>query len=174
MVAILLHFIKTDIAWLGLSDLCKFAVYFVIGISVHNVFKIKISGNPSLIIASLLLTAVSAFLFWEFHNNAFVMFLESILMLAACLFLSQLLAEKNFKFVNFINENVFTFYICSWPFQAVSEKVLDFFALEWYVYTIVMFLTGIIAPCVIIIFYRKFKFINCNILSYLLGFRVVK
>ncbi len=174
LAAIVLHFIKTDIAWLGFSDLCEFTVYFVIGISAHEVLKIKKLRNGELIVGSLLLTAVSIVLFSKFRHNTFVMFVESILMLVACLFLSQLLAEKKFKYVNFINENVFTFYICSWPFQAISEKILDFFALEWYVYTIVMFLIGIAAPCITIIVYRKLKFINCNFLSYLFGFRVVK
>ena len=93
-------------------------------------------------------------------------------MLVACLFLSQLLAEKNFKYVNFLNENVFTFYIWSWPFQAVAEKILSLFSAEWYVYTIVMFFIGAIAPCVIITVYKKLKFINCNFLNYLLGVRV--
>lgn len=173
-VAIVLHFIKTDIAWLGISDLCKFTVYFVIGILVCGVVKIKKLRSGELIVGALLLVAVSILLFLKFYHNAFVMFTESILMLMACLFLSQLPAEKNFKCVNFINENVFTFYICSWPFQAVSEKILGFFTPEWYVYTIVMFLIGVAAPCIIILVYRKLKFINCNFLSYLFGFRVVK
>ncbi len=174
LVAIMLHFIKTDIAWLGFGDLCKFAVYFVIGIFVYEILKIKKLRNRNLIAGTLLLTAVSIVLFLKFRHNTFVMFAESILMLVACLFVSQLLSEKNFKCVNFINENVFTFYICSWPFQAVSEKILDFFALEWYVYTIVMFFTGVLAPFIVIIVYKKFKFTNCNFLSYLLGFRMVK
>lgn len=174
LVAIVLHFIKTDIVWLGFSDLCEFAVYFVIGISAREVLKIKKPKNAELIVGALVLTAVSIILFLKFHYNAFVMFIESLLMLAACLFLSQLLAEKNFKCVDFLNENVFTFYIWSWPFQAVGEKILDLFSVEWYVYTIVMFFIGVVAPCVIIIVYKKLRFINCNFLNYLLGFRVVK
>ena len=171
-VALVLHFIKTDIEWLGFSDLCEFAVYFVIGFSACEIIKIKKLRNSELIVSTLVLTAVSIILFLKFRHNALVMFIESILMLVACLFLSQLLAEKNFKFVDFLNENVFTFYIWSWPFQAVSEKILNLFSLDWYVYTIVMFFTGVVAPCVIIIIYKKLKFINCSFLSYLLGFRV--
>ncbi len=174
LVAIVLHFIKTDITWLGISDLCEFTVFFVIGILARDVLKIKKHRNVELVIGAFLLTAGSIVLFLKFRYNPFVMFAESILMLVACLFLSQLLAEKNFKSVNFINENVFTFYICSWPFQAISEKILDLFTFEWYVYTIFMFLIGVVAPCFIIIVYKKLKFINCNFLSYLLGFRVVK
>ncbi len=174
LVAFALHFIKTDILWLGLSDLCKFTVYFVIGIFACQVLKIKKLKNRELVAGAFLFTAVSIVLFLEFQHNTFVMFTESIFMLVACLFLSQLLSEKNFRCVNFISENVFTFYICAWPFQAISEKILDFFNPEWYIYTIIMFLTGVVAPCVIIIAYRKFKFINCNFLDYLLGFRVVK
>lgn len=174
LVAMMLHFIKTDIVWLGLSDLCEFIVYFVIGVLSSEVIKIKKLRNGELIVGSLLLTALSIVMFFKFRHNTFIMFIESILMLVACLFLSQLLSEKKFKSVNFINENVFTFYICSWPFQAVGEKILDCFSLEWYVYTIVMFLIGIAAPYIIIIVYKKLKFINCNFLSYLLGFRVVK
>ena len=174
LVAIMLHFIKTDIAWLGFSDLCYFTVYFVMGIFVCEVLKIKKLRNRELIVGTILLTAASIVLFSKFRHNTFVMFVESILMLVACLFLSQLLSEKNFKCVNFINENVFTFYICSWPFQAFSEKILNLFTLDWYIYTVVMFLIGVAAPCIIIIAYKKLKFINCNFLSYLLGFRVVK
>ena len=174
LVAIVLHFVKTDIAWFGLSDLCEFIVYFVLGIFVGEALKIKKLRNVELIVGALLLTAVSVVLYSKFRHNTFIMFTECILMLVACLFISQLLSEKKFKFVNFINENVFTFYIFSWPFQAISEKILDFFSLEWYVYTIVMFLIGVAAPCIIIIVYKKLKFINCNFLNYLLGFRVVK
>lgn len=174
LVAVVLHFIKTDVMWLGFSDLCDFTVYFVIGILAREGFKIKKLRNAELIVGALLLTAVSIVLFSNFRHNTFIMFIESLLMLVACLFSSQLLAEKNFKCVNFINENVFTFYICSWPFQAVGEKILDLFSLEWYVYTIIMFFIGVAAPCIIIIVYRKLKFINCSFLNYLLGFRVVK
>ena len=99
-VAIVLHFIKTDIAWLGFSDLCKFAVYFVIGILACELLKIKKLGNTELIVGTLILTAVSIVLFSEFSHNTFVMFIESILMLVACLFLSQLMVEKNFNLLN--------------------------------------------------------------------------
>ena len=174
LVAIVLHFIKTDVAWLGISDLCKFTVYFVIGILSQNILKTKKIGNGNLIIGVLLLTSASIVLFLEFHKNTFVMFIESLLMLVACLFVSQLLSKKHFKCVDFINNNVFTFYICAWPVQAVSEKILNFFTPEWYVYTIVMFLTGVVAPCIVIILYKKLEFINCNFLSYLCGFRVVE
>lgn len=174
LVAIVLHFIKTDIPWLGLSDLCKFTVYFAMGIFVCDAFKIKKIKKEKLIVGIPFLTILSIALFLNFHQNTFVMFGESILMLVACLFIAQLLAEKNFKCVHFINENVFTFYICSWPFQAIGEKILNIFTPEWYVYTIVMFLLGVSAPCIIIMVYRKLKFVNCKFLSYLLGFRVVK
>ena len=149
-----LHFIKTDIEWFGFSDLCKFIVYFVIGILACDVLKIKKTENSKLIVGTLLIISTSITLFVKFHHNTLVMFFESLLMLIACLFISQLLAEKNFKCVDFINRNVFTFYICSWPFQAVSEKILDFFSLDWYVYTLVMFFTGIMAPYIMIILYK--------------------
>lgn len=174
LVTIVLHFIETEIVWLGLCDLCDFAVYFVIGIFTYDVLKIKKLKNKKLVICSFLLTAVSVILFLKFQHNTFVMFVESILMLWVCLFVAQLLVEKNFKSVNFINENALTFYICSWPFQAACEKVLDCFSFNWYVYTLSMFLIGVIAPCIIIMIYKKFRFINCNFFSYLLGFRVVK
>lgn len=174
LVAIALHFIKTDIAWLGINDLCNFTVYFVIGILTRDVLKIKKLDNGKYIVYALLLATTSIVLFLKFFENTFVMFIESILMLVTCLFISQILAGKNLRCVDFINENVFTFYICSWPFQGISEKILDFFSAEWYIYTIVMFLTGVVAPCIIIALYKRFKFINCNFLNYLLGFSVVE
>lgn len=174
LIAFALHFIKVDILWLGLSDLCKFTVYFVIGIFACQVLKIKKHKNTELIFGTILFAAASVVLFCKFQHNTFVMFIESIFMLVACLFLSNLLSEKSFSCVNFISENVFTFYICAWPFQAISEKLLNFFRPEWYVYTVIMFLTGVVAPCFIIIAYRNFKLINCKFLDYLLGFRVVK
>ena len=151
-VTLVLHFIKTDIEWLGIRDLCKFAVYFAIGFSACEVIKVKKLRKAGLIASTLVLVFVSLVLFLKFRHNAPVMFIESILMLVACLFLSQLLAEKNFKYVNFLNENVFTFYIWSWPFQAVAEKILSLFSAEWYVYTIVMFCFNYQ------IFYQSFNF----------------
>lgn len=174
LIAMVLHFMKTDIEWLGISDLCNFTVYFVIGILASDVLKIKKLRQGALIAGAILLIVVSIVLFLNFYNNIFVMFIESILMLIACLFISQLLAEKNFKCVSFVNKNVFTFYIYSWPFQAISGKILDFFNSEWYVYTIAMFLIGVAVPCIIIMVYKKLEFINCNFLRYLLGFRVVE
>lgn len=169
-----LHFINTNIAWLGISDLCKFTVFFVIGVLVHDVIKIKKLENRTLLISCLLFVVTSIFLFLKFSHNSFIMFLESILMLTSCLFVAQLLSEKNFKCVQFINENVFTFYICSWPFQAIGEKFLDFFTVEWYIYTIVMFAIGVLAPGTIIIFCKKLKLTKFKLLSYLLGFRMVE
>lgn len=172
LVSVILHFLKNDILWLGISDLCEFIVYFVIGIFAHQALNVKKTESEKLITGALILTTVSVLMFLKLRQNAVALFAESIFMLTVCLFLSQLLAEKNFKFVKFVNDNVFTFFIYSWPFQAIAEKMLNVFNPQWFIYTITMFLIGLISPCVIILFYKKVKFINCAFCSYLLGFRV--
>ena len=174
LVTLILHFLKTDITWLGISDLCQFAIYFVVGIASFGILEARKADNKKLIVYILSLITVSVVLFLEFSQNTFVMFIESLLMLGACLFVAQHLSKKHFKIVDFINENVFTFYICSWPFQAIGEKMLDFFTVEWYVYTIVMFIIGLLSPCAVVIFYKKLKFMNFKFLSYILGFRTVE
>ena len=172
LISTILHFLKPDIMWLGISDICEFVVYFVMGIFARQVLNIKKLKNEKLIIGVLVLAGLSVVVFTKLRYNPFALFIEGLFMLVACLFLSQLLAEKNIKCVNFVNDNVFTFFIYSWPFQAVAEQILNTFNPRWFVYTIAMFFIGVIAPCVIILFYKKLKFLHCTFLNYLLGFRV--
>ena len=172
VAALCLHFVKTDILWLGLSDICAFSFYFVLGIVIQhiNLAERKIKVLPSFAVG-LVLTALSVTAYVYLGSGAVVSFVISLLMLAALFLFSKALSCKELKLAAFLSGNVFTFYIYSWPAQAAAEMLCTKFGFAWYVTCPIMFVVGVLFPVAIILVYGKLKFLHAAFFKRVLGVR---
>lgn len=98
-------------------------------------------------------------------------FLLAVLLLFSCWELGQLLKARRTSALDFIAENVFTFYIYSWPAQAVVERLCSHFRQPWTVTTPLMFAVGILLPTLLVWIYRKAAWMHCRAAELVLGVR---
>lgn len=166
--------IKSD--FLGIKDICEFAVYFGVGYLLCKKLSDKDFKIPNFvrIIAVVLFTAggVASFI-WFDSRYSFMKFdfITTFLMLAACWELGQLLKYAVVPCADFIAHNVFTYYIYSWPAQAVVERLCSHFSTPWYITTPAMFAVGVIFPTAVIFIYRKCTFLHRRPIKLILGMR---
>lgn len=167
-----LHFVNVDVLWLGLSDICDFAFYFVLGIFIQRlkIQPLKIKALPS-VAAGAAFTALGVGLYICFGNGDITAFFISLFMLAALFFFAKALSAKKLAPAEFLSRNVFTFFIYSWPAQAAAEILCGKFGLKWYVTCPVMFFVGILFPVAIIFIYGKLKFLHAAFFKRVLGVR---
>ena len=172
-VTLVLHFLPIDVQWFGLGDICDFAVYFWAGYILYDWLKkdkIKLPAFAHALISAVLL-AVSICVSKTVSGSTYRNFLICIMMLVCCWGIGQLLKERKTRVLDFISSFVFTFYIYSWPAQAVVEKICSMLNVPWCITTPAMFATGMLFPTLVILIYRKCKFIHCRFMDLLLGMR---
>lgn len=170
--AVLLHFVKPDIQWLGIEDLCTFSVYFILGCVGYQATYVKIA-SPSwlLLLLAAVLSAVSIAIFNMTAANAYRDFLLSLFMLAACWMIGIALRSRAIPMLGFIARYVFTFYIYSWPAQAIAERLCSHLHAPWTIITPVMFAVGVACPAVLILLYQKCGFLHRHFIDLVLGMR---
>lgn len=170
-----LHFLKIPSDILCIKDVCEFAVYFAVGYYLSQYLSEKDFKIPNFarLIAVILLTAagIVCFILTSGRPYSHYDLLVTVLMLAACWELGQLLKYATVPFADFIAHNVFTYYIYSWPAQAVVEKLCSRFAAPWYATMPAMFAVGVLCPTVIIFIYRKCAFLHRRPIELILGIR---
>lgn len=173
-VLLVLHFRKPEIAWLCVEDLCDFFVYFAAGYLLRRHFSAETKKMGSvrmrgLICFAALVTAVCGFCLLPRSDGRD--FLLAALLLFSCWELGQLLKARRTAALDFIAENVFTFYIYSWPAQAVVERLCSHFRQPWTVTTPLMFAVGILLPTLLVWIYRKAAWMHCRAAELVLGVR---
>lgn len=170
-----LHFLKIPSDIFCIKDVCEFAVYFAVGYYLSQYLSEKDFKIPNFarLIAVILLTAAGIVCFILSSGKPYSHYdlLVTVLMLAACWELGQLLKYATVPFADFIAHNVFTYYIYSWPAQAVVEKLCSRFAAPWYATMPAMFAVGVLCPTVIIFIYRKCAFLHRRPIELILGIR---
>ncbi len=174
IVALVLHFVKLDVQWLGISDICDFSVYFVVGYARFELLERKRENGHSLAFYSAMaagLIAVSL-LIWKFVvASVYRDFIISLLMIASCCAVSGALRNKKTGALDYVAKYVFTFYIYSWPAQAVIERICSGLDINWTITTPLMFIVGTLCPMMIIFVYRKCTFLHCRFIDLILGMR---
>ncbi len=174
IVALVLHFVKLDVQWLGISDICDFSVYFVVGYAGFELLERKRENGHSLAFYSAMaagLIAVSL-LIWKFVvASVYRDFIISLLMIASCCAVSGALRNKKTGALDYVAKYVFTFYIYSWPAQAVIERICSGLDINWTITTPLMFIVGTLCPMMIIFVYRKCTFLHCRFIDLILGMR---
>lgn len=173
VASFVLHFVKVDAVWFGISDLCDFAVYFAAGYWLFHFSQRYTSGGAKVarILVAAGLAALSVWLSVRVGRNLFGAALISAMMLTVCWEAGQLLKPCRLPALDFISRYVFTFYIYSWPAQAVVERAGSHFRVPWYTVTPAMFAAGVLCPAILIWVYRKCSFLHCEFLNLILGMR---
>lgn len=170
------NIIRINSDFLAIKDICEFAVYFGVGYLLCKKLSDKDFKIPNFvrIIAVVLFTAggVASFI-WFDSRYSFLKFdfITTFLMLAACWELGQLLKYAVVPCADFIAHNAFTYYIYSWPAQAVVERLCSHFSAPWYITTPAMFAVGVIFPTAVIFIYSKCPFLHRRSIKLILGMR---
>lgn len=172
-IAVFLHFVKPEIGWLGIADICDFSVYFLLGYSLFPLLPRRKNVCPAY--ACLFLAGISlpaALCLWKLvPGNRFRDFCLAILMLACIYALGCFLQKRKTPILDYIARYVFTFYIYSWPAQAVIERLCNHYHAPWTLTTPLMFAVGLLCPTVIILMYRRCTFLHCRFVDLVLGMR---
>lgn len=174
LLSLAAHFLRPDILWLGLQDLCIYGIYVVVGYNLYYIGRrveraFSLGANTVMLVLTV---ALSIILFRLGSRNDYRDFLVSILMLMACWNFCQLLRFCELSVCYFFSRNAFTFYIYSWPAQAVVERCCKYCGVQWYITTPLMFIAGIGAPIFIIYLYQRCSFLQCKFIKLVLGVRV--
>ena len=177
VVALVLYFLPINVVFLGFSDLCKYSIWFVLGMIscrcfynkksevIKNILKKKFVTIPYCCVAVAFTFFITRFV----HSYRILELLVGIIMILACVVFATLM--KNLKCVEWVSSHNFTFYIFSWLFQAVVMVACNHFQFDWMVTFWIMFATGVIGPLCIIIIFDHIQLRNKKWLRVLIGAR---
>ena len=167
-----IYFLPIDTQWFGWSDIRGNGLFFAGGSIAYLFLSNRCKTNLGVIIKGIwcfLAFPVSLLLFWRYNELVAVKLVVAILMITACWTLATMLRENRVS--KWISAHNFTFYIYSWPFQAVMMVICERLCFSWQIMTPCMFLAGLAGPAVIIFVYDKCKWIQCGFFDLILGVR---
>lgn len=156
IISIVFYLMPINIKIFGINDICKYSIYFLIGIILSRLkYDFKSINTIYLLIISLSLFFIN--LNYGMYMQKIVDFFIAINMTIFIIQLSKMLINKyesTFIF-NELKGNTYTIYLLSWIFQAPVEIILNrILHIPWYYVMIAMFITGIIMPLIILKIYR--------------------
>lgn len=164
--------IQTD--WFAIKDICLNLIYFCLGILFCDIIvkhRNKIFRLP-VAIAAVVLSVIIFYI--RLHSNIvciknMIAVAIACLMMYAIFYISVLLESKGCKILAYLDGKTFSIYILSWPFQAITEIILNrVFMLHWYVIIPSMFFVGLFVPLLILCIYGKMKH-HPKIINLLIG-----
>ena len=173
LIAVCLHFLKPNLLWFGISDLCNYSVYFLLGYAVFcfQLPREKVCPARGYALLAGVLLAVTLCM-WKLVPRSDVRdFVIAILMLSCMYAVGHGAKKRNTPGLDFIAQFVFTFYIYSWPAQAIVERLCSHYHISWMLTTPIMFGTGMLCPAILILLYRKCAFLHCRFADLVLGMR---
>ncbi|MDE6415784.1 MAG: acyltransferase [Duncaniella sp.] len=141
--------------WFSLSDTCRLAVYFVLGLMYARYMKVVDRAIPWESMWFLVFTAaVWAVLYLIAENTDFVIF-SSIFGIAMNISLAKILESKHIGVLDHLRGSNYIIFLLSWYFNVLSQQVLSHFVtLPWWIYSLLSLLTGIYVPWIIFRYMR--------------------
>jgi peptidoglycan/LPS O-acetylase OafA/YrhL len=113
--------------------------------------------------------AVSILLVKNYQQNVVLMLVVALLMISVCWQLAKIIGEN--RAMAWLSKHNFTMYLYSWPFQAAVMTVCTMEGFSWWLTTICMFITGLIAPSIMIYIYEHGKRIQNRFFELVLGIK---
>lgn len=171
-VALAICPIRTD--YFVLFDLSQVALFYAVGIITALIKPIlwdkawkNVSWIVSCAIVALFVYPYGHFGKWDLPISNFIV---GICLVWICWNLAKLISNlKCSQLAENLTKYNFTIFVYSWPAQAFIDVILRRLGVHWYIIIAAMFLTGFIAPTVIILVYKKVKFLHCKFFDYLIG-----
>lgn len=159
--------IKTD--FLGMRDFCSSAIYFCAGLWLRELscsFRISVP-------ARLCLAGAAAAFVWMMVEYAYrsrpTLLIAAFMMLFSCRQVA--LAAGDCLLLRYLSNRNFTIYLYSWPAQAAVMMIATKLCCPWPFTTLLMFLSGMLAPIILLAIYEKLPWLQNRIFHLLLGVR---
>lgn len=169
MLSLILYFFPLSTEWFGFSDLKKACLFFCLGMIVKQKLAMQERNNTKclLLIELVLETAGAVLLEKKWYNNELIGMVIALLMISVCWQLAKIIGSC--RLAVWISNYKYTFYIYSWPFQALVMEICERMQIMWYFTSVIMFVAGMLGPIIIIIGYEKLDKIHNWILDLILG-----
>ena len=172
LISSVLYFLPIASQWFGLNDIKENCIFFAgggIAYFLQAEHRNRLNNKTYKGVACFFAISVSAFLFWRYNGFAAAKLMIAVLMIAACWISATILRENRIS--KWMSAHNFTFYIYSWPFQAVMMVLCERLCCPWQIMTLCMFFAGLAGPAWIILVYDKCRWIHCDFFDLILGTR---
>lgn len=161
LVTAVLNYFPIDIGWFGISDICRFSFYTVLGITVEPFINRdtvkKVIGSwrfLSVLVAAAGVTGC-------FNAINIVLKVHILIMVVLFLSVSMLLEHYELKWLEKIGNCNLTIYIYSWPIQAVLEILLvSFLSFDLNATFVIKAIAGLVGPLVLIRIANMLPFVS--------------
>lgn len=171
VLSVVLYFMPIDSEILGLTDLRKLTVFFMIGMISNLVYRrianLHFLSNIWISLTIALVFLIGGFLVYYFIGSPIVLFIDSIFLIFSFVAFSNIL--QNNRWLIFVGENNYTIYLYSWIFQSFLMFGLGKIGAPWYLAFIAMFIVGLGLPLVIVLIYKKCNKIQNRLFDLILG-----
>ena len=135
-IALVATLYPLKVGWLGVEDFCENFIFFVLGFCCGKIRNKNIIRILNVKVGILIqIAAWVLYYLQEYYGEkrVFDVFI-AILMIYVTICFSYGLRKKKYKWVEWINGNMLSLYICAWPFQATMEVITyRILKLPWYI-----------------------------------------
>ena len=124
LVSALINYYPIDIGWFGISDICRFLFYSVLGMTVEpwvNKENVKKKLGDWVTLIPLLILAIISY---YFSVSKLIMKIHILLMIMLLLSVSMMIEHLRLGWLETVGKNKMTIYVYSWPVQAIIEIAL--------------------------------------------------
>ncbi len=171
-LAIACYPIKTDMY--TLYDLSQEAIFYACGVIVAlckpTVWDKWWKNIIGILGPAALVSCLYKYGNYSFREYPFINFLVGILIIWAVWNLSVLISRiPKLSFPAKITKYTFNIYIYSWPAQAALDAILRRMGVNWVIIVCILFVSGFVAPLLIVFIYKKLQFLHCKFFDYLIG-----
>ncbi len=147
----ILNFTPIRIEWFGISDVCKYAFYILLGVMIEPiVLDTYHNCEKKIKIVCLITCVILAGFSYQHSNYTLILKLHIIVMIMIVTTISMILEDKELKLFRLIGKNNLVIYIYSWPIQSVIEILMTrFTSSDYYLVLFCKFVFGLSAPLLI-------------------------
>lgn len=166
LVSALLNYYPIDVGWFGVSDICRFLFFIILGITIEPYINREETKRRMGNWGTVTLVALLAAITYYFCELKPVMKIHIIVMTMLVLSISMAIEQYKLKWLETVGKNNMTIYIYSWPVQAVIE-IACIQVLKWNVSVVFLIKAafGLIIPLVM-----KWAVSNLQLLKRISGY----
>lgn len=148
IISCVLNLYPLHTEWFGISDICKFTFYVLLGVTVEpfitNIYDEFVQKHSWALSVGLIILATVSYVFADY---LIVMKIHILIMIMLVMTLSMILQNNELKRFRAIGKHNLVIYIYSWPVQSVIEiGMTRFSGINYYIIFCTKFVFGLCIP----------------------------